>query len=331
MAVNISSSGGGFLLNDIAATDTTFQLTAGSLQGLIAPFFMTIHDGSTSNAVGQQVPRENIKVLAIAPNDVITNCERGVDAGIDGTPAGNWAAGSQVLPTVSAPLLRTFIQLDSVEWLNSTKGQLINVQVFPAAVSAATYTPTVGTASIVVEVVGGGGGSDGIPEVGVGQNGISAGAGAGAYAKVRFTDSALFYPSVPVQVGIGGAAGTGGVSVGGNGGASSFGTLIQCEGGRGGAFSIVASVFPASTTLTLDTNPPIINDGVVIGSSAGVGAESAIIYAEEVANTLRGGKSSFAGDAGDGGDGLFSYASVLTPAVDGDAGHGGVIVVYEYS
>jgi len=114
MGVNISSSGGGFLLADITSTDTTFQLTAGSLQGLTAPFFMTIYEGSTSNAVGQHVPRENIKVLAIAPNDVISSCERGIDAGIDGTPAGNWAAGTQILPTVSAPLLRSFMQSDSV-------------------------------------------------------------------------------------------------------------------------------------------------------------------------------------------------------------------------
>jgi len=220
---------------------------------------------------------------------------------------------------------------EGANWLNATKGRLLNIQVFAASASPATYTPTYGTESIIVEVVGGGGGTDGIPEIGVGQSGISAGAGAGAYAKGWITDKNLFYPSVSVQAGLGGTAGTGDAAVGGVGGSSYFSALIQCAGGTGGAFSIVTSTFPASTTITNDTAEPVTTGCLVIGSCAGVGAESAIIYGEEVGNTLRGGKSAFQGKWGDGGDGVFSYASVLTPAVDGNVGIGGRVIVYEFS
>jgi hypothetical protein len=118
--INVSGSGGGYLLSDISATDTTIMLSAGGLQGLAAPFFMTIMEGSTSNQNGQHVPRETIKVIQVAPNDVIAVCERGVDFGIDGTPAIAWAAGTSVIPTISAPLLRRMAQGTQLNELNTT-------------------------------------------------------------------------------------------------------------------------------------------------------------------------------------------------------------------
>lgn len=109
-------------------------------------------------------------------------------------------------------------------------GRLIGIQVF-ATVGSFTYTPTVGTSSVVVEAVGGGGAGGGAAATSTSQIASAGGGGSGAYGKGRFTSS---FSGVTVTVGAGGAASAAGANAGNPGGTSSFGALLSCPGGTAG-------------------------------------------------------------------------------------------------
>ncbi|RDG78224.1 hypothetical protein DWA41_16365, partial [Klebsiella pneumoniae] len=111
-----------------------------------------------------------------------------------------------------------------IGWINYSSGRLLNVQTF---LSSGTYTPTPGAKSVVVEMVGGGGGSDAAPATGAGQVSIVSGGGAGSYAKGRFS---INFTSISIVVGAGGQGGTAASPVGSVGGSSSFGALMVAPG-----------------------------------------------------------------------------------------------------
>lgn len=109
-------------------------------------------------------------------------------------------------------------------WSSPLTGALIAVRVFTVS---GTYTPTPGTKSIVVRLVGGGGGSGGANPAGAGQISAGGNGGGGAYAEGRFTSG---FSGLAITIGPGGALG----GVGGAGGATSLGSLISASGGSGG-------------------------------------------------------------------------------------------------
>lgn len=105
-------------------------------------------------------------------------------------------------------------------------GRLLNIQSFTRS---GIYTPTPGTRKIRVKCWGAGGGGAGMSK----QNRVSVSGAAGAYAEALL--DATSFSSVSVEVGTGGATAPAGVSQdGGDGGGSSFGTLVTCGGGAGG-------------------------------------------------------------------------------------------------
>lgn len=214
--------------------------------------------------------------------------------------------------------------VDQVDWIKIGGGGLIKTTVY--GVGTHNFVKNPQTNFAIVEIVAGGGSSDGVPQTGT-QSGISSAAGAGAYAKVLLTSDL----NQTVTVGAGGVAGTAGAQTGANGAASGFGSLITCPGGNAGTSSIIIAdtEYPKSTTLTLDTALPVITAGQILGISAGVGGESAIVIGAEMATSIRGGKSSFSGNAGDGGDGIYSYWG--SPDKDGAAGFDGACIIYEFS
>src|ERR1700722_1619139 len=87
--------------------------------------------------------------------------------------------------------------------------------------SSGTYTPTTGMVYCQVFILGGGAG--GQPRVSLG-SGASNGGGAGEYAQGIFS-AATIGGSQTVTIGAGGASNT-------NGGTSSLGSLISCNGGQ---------------------------------------------------------------------------------------------------
>lgn len=126
------------------------------------------------------------------------------------------------------PASTAFVQLTAA-------GRLIGVQTF-TTVGTATYTPTAGTNSVIVEVQGGG--AAGAGSVLTGANGTSIGGpgSSGAYARSRYTSG---FSGVTVTTGAGGLGVNG--AGGNNGGASSFGALVSCPGGIGGSSSTAGS------------------------------------------------------------------------------------------
>lgn len=115
-------------------------------------------------------------------------------------------------------------------------GRLINVQIFS---SSGTYTPTTGTASVVITVQGSGGGGGGAATTTSGQTAAAGGGGSGSYAKARFTSG--FTGGIAVTVPSGGAGGTAGANNGTAGSAASIGSLISCSGGMAGAGAAAAT------------------------------------------------------------------------------------------
>ncbi|MFT0547508.1 hypothetical protein ACMHYO_14395 [Allopusillimonas ginsengisoli] len=104
-------------------------------------------------------------------------------------------------------------------------GRLIGVQWFT---SGATYTPSAGTKSIVVEVQAGGGAGGGALSA-VGGCSAGGGGGGGSYGRARFTSG---FSGAAITVGAGGSGVLG--ASGGAGGSSSFGGLLSCGAGQGG-------------------------------------------------------------------------------------------------
>lgn len=109
-------------------------------------------------------------------------------------------------------------------------GRLLNQQVFGTA-GTFTYTPTAGTKTIVVDIVGGGGAGGGA--VATGANGSAGAPGTGGSFSRGIFAMATFGATATVVVGAAGVAAAG--AAGGNGGASSFaGTGLTAPGGPGG-------------------------------------------------------------------------------------------------
>lgn len=107
-------------------------------------------------------------------------------------------------------------------------GRLINIQTLTTA-GVSTYTPTAGTKSVFVEVVGGGAAGGGAQATNASQASFGGGGGGGAYARKRLTSG---FSGVTVTVGAGGAGVSG--QAGAGGGASSFGVSVTAPGGLGG-------------------------------------------------------------------------------------------------
>ena len=101
----------------------------------------------------------------------------------------------------------------------NASGRLLNVRIFT---TTDIYTPTTGTQSIIVDVIGGGGATT--PSAS--QRSCGGGGSAGAYARARLTTG---FAGVTVTIGSGGA----GISAaaGNSGGTTTFGSIISASGG----------------------------------------------------------------------------------------------------
>jgi hypothetical protein len=226
---------------------------------------------------------------------------------------------------LSAGAIYTIIS-DNFNWivLSSTVGSFINSQVFT---SSGTYTPSVGTRSIIVEAVGGGGGCGGTPATSSSQTGGNSPGNSGSYVKVYLSGIAQG-ATYAVTVGAGGSGGAAGTGTGGTGGTTSFGSIISCPGSSGSAVGVVAAG-PIQLGSPGTSSNPTVTSGltILLKTSATAGAMQA------TAGTATGFvplPSNFPGTGyGMGGFGAFQPASAA--AVAGNAGFQGVLVVHEYA
>lgn len=109
-------------------------------------------------------------------------------------------------------------------------GRLIAIRKFTAAESGSSYTKSLGTRAIYIKQCGAGGGGGGSYATGGSQYSLGCSAGAGSYAEGWFASG---FDGAVLTIGSGGVAGTA-AGNGGNGGATSFGSLLSCPGGVGG-------------------------------------------------------------------------------------------------
>ena len=216
-----------------------------------------------------------------------------------------------------------------------TPGRLLNVQVF---YNSGTYTATPGTKKVIVEMVGGGGGSAGSRAAGSGQVAVGGAGGAGSYAKGSFTQN---FNGVQVTVGTKGAGGTVSGPYASDGGTSSFGSLISAAGGAAGQPAGPTSSFPFSTVAAVVSAGA--NGANIIGTP-GQGASASVVVNALVVIESTGGSSQFGAGgfitafnakgvngSGYGSGGGPSKVNGGNAAVAGGDGSQGLVIVWEYA
>lgn len=216
---------------------------------------------------------------------------------------------------------------------STSSGRLLGVpQIFSTA-GTFVYTPSAGTNRVVVEIQAGGGAGGGAPTTGAGVATLGAPGGAGAYAKSLFTSG---FSGVAITVGAGGTGVSG--LAGNNGNPSSFGALVSCPGGRGGATG-GPSAGPFDTN-SLNSSAPTGGNIVSSIGSSGVNPicinANNIIAANPGASLFGAGSKMAPGTAGvdstspgSGGGGTGNTPSMAARV--GGAGGTGIVIIWEYS
>lgn len=214
-------------------------------------------------------------------------------------------------------------------------GRLLNIQVF---YNSGTYTPTIGTKKVIVEMVGGGGGGAGSHAADSGYTSVGAAGGAGSYAKGQFTQN---FSGVQITVGTNGAGGTSSGPYASDGGTSSFGSLITAAGGSAGQPAGPTNIYPFSTgaaVVSAGANGANIIGTPGQGASASIGVNAAIVI-ESPGGSSQFGAGGFitafnakgVNGSGYGSGGGPSKVNGGNAAVAGGNGSQGLVIVWEYA
>lgn len=222
-------------------------------------------------------------------------------------------------------------------------GGLLNIQVFDTP-GAATYTPTSGMETCIIEVIGGGGGGGSVVTAST-LTSAGAGGGSGGYCKL-FSDAATIGASQNLFVGSGGAGGVIALNANGSDGTdSTFGTVVICtaEGGKGGGGSqngVAAEGGDGGSSTGADVNASGQNG--FVGTNCHTSGSSQQFMSGAGGSTIygSGGKSlgytpGFSNGEngsgyGSGGSGSFYQSGVFPGTLVGGDGADGIVVVYEY-
>jgi hypothetical protein len=233
-------------------------------------------------------------------------------------------AVTQVAPSTAGQALVSAGASSDPVWGLPT-GTLIGVQVFT---SSGTYTPTTGTASVIVEVQAPGGGGGGVSATGAGQVAQAQSGSGGSYAKARVTSG---FSGVTVTIGAAGTGGSAGTNAGTSGGTTSFGSIISCPGGVGGAGSAAVTppqgqtgaAAPSACTITGATTLVSIPGGA---GALGISQSTNFVVAAAGGVAVMGlGSSNGSGSGGNG-----ASVTQSTAATAGSNGAVGRVIVYEY-
>lgn len=270
---------------------------------------------------------------------------------INGTPIGTITKSSAIFTLCntdggnlngtigqSQPFPGWFTNLSVSGSITGIPGRLLNVRSFT---SSGTYTPTAGTASIIVEVQAPGGGGGGSAATGASQSSMGGGGGAGSYAMARITQGFSGVTMTIPAGGAGGAIGTAGTA----GATASFGTFVSCPGGTAGAAGTASST-ALNVGISLASAVPTVTGTGVTSISTAAGGSSIIAYiiSPTVAGasgtgasciygtggTGRGNGAGFAANGYGAGGGGGATLSASSAGQVGGNGSPGLIVVYEY-
>ena len=287
------------------------------------PYTGPSNSGAAQNT--QRLQRVQLQLKAGTPANTGAQTTPAVDSGWVGLYVVTVAYGQT---TVTTGNISAYPAAPFVGGGKFTTGRLINVQTFT---SSGTYNSTPGTASIVIEAVGGGASGGGTAATGAGQGSVSSGGGAGSIAVGRFTSG--FTGGLAVTIGAGGGAPSAGQNNGNNGGTSSVGSLISCPGGLAGIAGPASSgnliVSPANSVASSPSGGTIYQAIGQPGSYGLMFSPSTGYYA----GAGMGGVSPLtagAGGPGAGGAGT-NAAGASSAASAGIAGNAGIVVIYEYA
>lgn len=178
--------------------------------------------------------------------------------------------------------------------------------------SSGVYTPSPGTKFVVVESIGAGGAGGGASTTGASTIAAALGGGAGTYGSAIFTTA---FSGVTVTVGAGGVAVNGGS--GGDGGDSSFGSLLLCPGGKGGSLGTAGGPSGFSSGADVTAAPT----GANISAHRGQGPTSPSGFSSPLMSLGGKGGAGFYGPGGLGENGIAGSAS--SPGVNKGSGGGG--------
>lgn len=223
-------------------------------------------------------------------------------------------AGRQLISKENVPEMLQYLTL------GDGTGRLLGVQAFG---SSGTYKKSPGVKKIIVEAVGGGGASGNLSETAPDNCGVSPAGSPGAYGKAFYYQN--IPESVPVTIGSGGVGGAGPYGSGGDGGQTSFGSLLVCPGGKGSQQR--QQVPPFSGGSATEASPPT-GQGILFHSvsrsnlcgTLGLGDDQAIGIESTITTNL--------GIYGTGGTGKYNPAS--SGPSRGNDGYHGYIIVWEY-
>lgn len=323
-----------FAPHETAPPSMAVSIDAGALLSAGAPLEVK---AQTSGAIAPPAASPRIDRVTISPTTGLLTVTAGTEAANPvppALPAGQLPVAQLGLDPGMTAITNVRIRDERIPAGGGAgaAGGLVGIQTFA---SSGTYTPSAGTSSVVVELVGGGGAGGGCAATSGSQGSAGSGGSSGSYARARLTTG---FAGLSVTVGAGGAA-TSAASRGNAGTASTFGSLVTAPGGLGGmpGFATTPGIVvggsdagPASTGGNLVNtagNPG--HHGFVLGLTAVVGGN--------------GGGSPFGGGGSGGGNG--AGLSGLAPGAGGGGassiassgarnsgpGANGIVIVYEYS
>ena len=240
---------------------------------------------------------------------------------------GSVNADSQWMLTTDGAIV---IGTTSLTFLRKESGRLLRVTIFTAS---GTWNKGVGTNSVEVEVVAGGGAGGGTGTTGASQYSSGAGGSAGGYAR-KFISNVASPQTVTVGAGGSGVSG----AAGNSGQSSSFGALVSATGGGGGqrsaasAGSTYSSPGASGTATGGDINisggsgSPGWTGASITNGSGGMGGNNPLGFGAGPGLNSTGGAA-----LGYGGGGGGTQNGPSIPAQAGGAGSGGIVIVREYA
>ena len=239
--------------------------------------------------------------------------------------------GAEVVAAYAAKKAHKHVFADLSDGAEAVTGRLLRTIYFK---ESGIWNKGAGTTSIEVEVLGGGGASGGCQATNGSEFAVAGSGGAGGYAKKYITGD---LPPQKVTIGAGGVSKV--AEDGGNGGTTSFGTLLSATGGEGGGMGAATVSFRGAgggeggMGAGGDINCP--------GAAAGISTQwaqsgSALVHPSLGACSIYGASGRNRGSTpqesrGYGAGGTAPMNNLNAAAVPGQAGTPGIVIVREYA
>ncbi len=305
---------------------------------MVAGALLEVSQQTLSNIIAP-VTNPRIDRVVIDPQNGIFSLVTGTEAACPVAPTipSGTIPVARIIMAVGISAITNDIIADERDLSGSAQpsGSLIAVRRFTPGTY--TYNPTLGTRSVIVEVVGAGASGGGSQATSNNTAVAGGGGGAGSFARAWFTEG---FAGVTITVAAGTPAGAP-QAAGSNGAASSFGSLVSADGGRAGTAGTATT--PPGITYGSNVAPFPVGGNLV--TAGGQGGGIGLVLSLSAVMGGRGGVSTFGANSGGGFNGPGSgtvtnfygaggggaSGSSGSPARSGGAGNGGLVLVYEYS